>query len=209
MSYYVYFMFAILKHPNLREDYQICLFLLCVCVNKHGRHIVIGVFKMAIIIIDIIICIYIRIQLGLQHMRVMFSLIRKGSSQLSLAESIKTWSNQNLVSSPWSVLLFCTHWHCLGPSLSKGTFTNHHHPGLPALCSQDHLSCADTDCDIAHELKRQPMRGLHSCPGRCLISPIYPTNSPCFPFLSLFLTRPPFSCCQVPLSSLNSGEWVV
>lgn len=126
---------------------------------------------------------YIRIQLvTCLLMCAVFCLIRKGSSQLCVAESIKTWPNQNSVSSQWSVLLLCTHWHCLRPPHRKGTFTNHHHPGLPALCSQDHLSCADTDCDIAHELKRQPMRGLHSCPGRCLISPIYPMNSPCFPF---------------------------
>lgn len=105
--------------------------------------------------------------------------IKKG--QLSVAESFKTWSNQNLLSSQWSVLLFCTHWHCLRSPCSKGTFTNHHHPGLPAFCSQNRLLCTTTDCDIAHEPKRQPLRGLHSCPGRCLIGPIYPTNSPCLP----------------------------
>lgn len=80
-------------------------------------------------------------------------------------------------SSQWSVLLFYAHWHRLRPSHSKGTFTNHHHCALPALCSQNCLSCIDT----AHKLKRQTMRGLHSCPGHCLICPIYPTSPPYFP----------------------------
>lgn len=120
-------------------------------------------------------------------------------SELSVDESLKTWSNQNFASSQWSALLFCTHWHCLRPPHSKGTFTTHHYPGLPALCSQNRLSCTDTDCDIAHKLKRQPMRGLHSCPGHCLIGPIYPTEFSLLPLLSLLLTYPPFSRCQVPL----------
>lgn len=64
-------------------------------------------------------------------------------------------------------------WHSHWPHHSKGTFTNH----LVCQHCVPWISCTDTDC---HKLRRQPMSTLHSCPGHCVIGPIYRTNPPWF-----------------------------
>lgn len=128
--------------------------------------------------------------------------------QKSVAESIKTWSNKNLVSSQWSVLLFCAHWHRLRPPRSKGTFTNHHHPALPALCSQSRLSCTDTDCDIAHKTQETAYKRFAQLPWALSDGSNLSHKSLLLPLLSFFLTYPPPSCCQVLLSSLDGSGMV-